>query len=360
MISKGFYETLEEIANERNLEIEDIKTIVQTALIKACQLEDYVGDISVEFNDELKKIRIFETLTVVEQVEEEGPVGQVTLEDAKEIRERVKVGSIIKREIPFTAIERKGASRFKQILVQGLKELGGAKATEYFKSVEGEILTATISSVLDNFLVLDLGMNVQTRMPLTESLPGETYKEGDQIKVCITKVEETGRGPKVYVSRSSRDIIKRFFEMYIPEIADGTVEIIALAREPGSRSKVGIKSNDPHVDGKGSCVGMGGKRIKKINAALNGEHIDIFSWSDNPVILIAESLTPAKVLSVMVDEASHKSTVIVEDDQFSLAIGRGGQNVRLASQATGWKIDIKDETTAYREGIHFTPNNIFS
>lgn len=356
MISKGFFESLEKLANEKNLEIEDVKKIVCTALTKACQVEGYIGDISIEFNDEQKKIRIFETLTVVDTIEEEGPVGQVTLDTAKEIKERVKVGSVIKREVPFSAIDRKGASRFKQILIQGLKELGGAKATLYFQGITGEIISAQVIGVADNFLILDLGMNVQTRMPIQESLPGEVYHEGDILKVCITKVEETGRGPKVYVSRSNKDIIKRFFELYIPEVSDGTVEIIALAREAGSRTKVGIRSNDPNVDGKGACVGMGGKRIKKINDALNGEHIDIFSWSDDPVVLIAEAMTPARVISVLTDDLNKKSTVIVPDDQYSLAIGRGGQNARLASLATGWKIDIKDETTAYRDGIQFTPN----
>jgi N utilization substance protein A len=176
------------------------------------------------------------------------------------------------------------------------------------------------------------------------------------MKVCITKVEETGKGPKVFVSRSNRDLIKRLFEMYIPEVASGVIEVMAIAREPGSRTKIAVKSNNPNVDAKGSCVGLQGSRVKQINEALSGERIDIFNWSDNPIILIAEALTPAKVISVLTDETTRKSTVIVPDEQFSLAIGKGGQNVRLASLTTGWKIDIKDETTAYRDGISFTPN----
>ena len=199
-------------------------------------------------------------------------------------------------------------------------------------------------------------MNTQSFMPVEEALMGETYVPGKQIKVTVTKVEETTKSPKVFVSRSNKEIIKRLFELYIPEIAQGVIEVIGIVREPGNRSKIGIKSNNINVDAKGACVGVGGARIKQINQALNGERIDIFEWNDNPILLIAEALTPAKVISVLVDEDTHKAIVIVPDEQFSLAIGKGGQNVRLASQVTGWRIDIKDETTAYREEIRFKPN----
>ena len=193
-------------------------------------------------------------------------------------------------------------------------------------------------------------------MPLSESLPGEVLQKGSSIKVYITKVEETGKDPKVYVSRVHRDIVKRLFETLIPEVASGVIEVMAVARDAGYRSKVGVISNNPDVDPKGSCVGPQGMRVKQINQALNGERIDIFVWSDDPIRLIAEALTPATVLSVLPDPEEKKATVIVPDSQFSLAIGKGGQNARLASQATGWKIDIKDESTAYQEGIKFKIN----
>ena len=305
MISKGFYEQLETIASERHIEIEDVLTAVRTALIKACQLEGCKGAIEVEFNEEQKNVRIFENFIVVEEVDPEGPEGQITLDEAKELRARVRVGSEFRHEVKFSQIGRKGATRFKQIFIQGLKELGGKRAYEYFKEKEGEVVNATVIKKTDSVVGLSLGMDVVTFMPLEEILPGEKCEPGMQMKVCITKVEETGKGPKVFVSRSNRDLIKRLFEL---------------------------------------------------NEALAGERIDIFNWSDNPIILIAEALTPAKVISVLINEETKKSTVIVPDDQFSLAIGKGGQNVRLASQTTGWRIDIKDETAAYREGISFKPN----
>ena len=377
MISKGFYEQLETIAAERHIEIDDVLAAVKVALIKACQLEGCTGAIDVEFNHEQKNIRIYESFIVVDEIDPEGPEGQILLEQAKEIRARVRVGSEFRHEVKFTQIGRKGATRFKQIFIQGLKELGGKRAYEYFKEKEGEVVSAHIIKKTDSALGLNIGLDVITFMPIEEVLPGEKCEVGMNIKVCITKVEahnlgydenmyldaqtrtkveETGKGPKVFVSRSNKDLIKRLFEMYIPEVASGVIEVMAIAREPGSRTKVAVKSNNINVDAKGSCVGMQGQRVRQINEALAGERIDIFVWQNDPVQLIAQALTPARVISVLADPETKKSTVIVPDDQFSLAIGKGGQNVRLASLTTGWKIDIKDETAAYREEISFKPN----
>ncbi len=357
MTSKGFYEMLEVIANERNLEINDVLEKVSIALKKACALEGFDGDIQVEFNEEKKRIRIYEFKTVVEEIDPEGIPGQILLEDAKLIKEKVKIGTVLKKEISIEhEIGRKGASQFKQLFTQGLKELGRKRAFEFFKERENEMITATIHKVTPEAVILGIGLDYDAYMPIKETLPGESLVEGASLKVYITKVEETGKGPKVFVSRVHRDIVRRLFETVVPEVASGAVEIVAISRDPGKRTKIGVKSNDENVDPKGSCVGMGGSRIKQINNALNGERVDIFEWRDNPINLIAEALTPSRVICVMLDEENRKSTVIVPDNQFSLAIGKGGQNARLASQVTGWKIDIKDESTAYREGMKFKPN----
>jgi len=358
MISKGFYETLELVAQERNLPIEDVLSKVEIALAKACATEGFDGEIKIEFNYDKKRIRIFEIKTVIDEFDPEGPKGQITLEEAKEIKDRVRIGSEIKREINLDSdIGRKGASQFKQLFTQGLKELSRKRAYEFFKERENEMINATVLRVDDEAVILGIGLDYQSYMPIKDALPGENLNVGDMIKVYITKVEETGKGPKVYVSRVHRDIIKRLFENIVPEIASGVIEVMGIARDPGSRTKIGVKSHNPTVDPKGACVGVQGVRVKQINNALNGERVDIFIWhDDDPVQLIAEALTPAKVLSVMIDEKEKKSTVIVPDSQFSLAIGKGGQNARLASQVTGWKIDIKDESTAYQEGMKITFN----
>ena len=356
MINKKVYEELESTAIERNLDLEDVKKACEIALIKATQLMFPRGDVIVEFNDEQKKIRIFTVYYVVNEIDPEGGAGQITLEEAKEMRARVRVGSEIKTEVKFASLDRKGARRFLTIFNQNVKELQSKRAYEYFKEREGEMISATVLETTPKVIKLNIGFNTISYMPLEEKLPGENCTPGAKFKVTITNVEETGKGPKVFVSRNNKELIKRLFEMYIPEIASGVVEIIALAREAGNRTKIGIRSNNINVDAKGACVGLNGSRIKQINDALNGERIDIFEWKDNPVQLIAEALTPAKVISVLVNEEEKRSVVIVPDQQFSLAIGRGGQNARLASQTTGWKIDIKDETTAYREEIRFKPN----
>ena len=356
MINKKVYEELESTAIERNLDLEDVKKACEIALIKATQLMFPRGDVIVEFNDEQKKIRIFTVYYVVNEIDPEGGAGQITLEEAKEMRARVRVGSEIKTEVKFASLDRKGARRFLTIFNQNVKELQSKRAYEYFKEREGEMISATVLETTPKVIKLNIGFNTISYMPLEEKLPGENCTPGATFKVTITNVEETGKGPKVFVSRNNKELIKRLFEMYIPEIASGVVEIIALAREAGNRTKIGIRSNNINVDAKGACVGLNGSRIKQINDALNGERIDIFEWKDNPVQLIAEALTPAKVISVLVNEEEKRSVVIVPDQQFSLAIGRGGQNARLASQTTGWKIDIKDETTAYREEIRFKPN----
>ena len=357
MISKGFYETLEIVAAERNLEIHDVLDKVAVALKKACALEGYTGEIQVEFNEERKRIRVFEYKRVVAELNPEGVLGEITLEEGKAIKENAKIGTTFKKEINIEKnIGRKGASQFKQIFMQGLKELGRVRAYEFFKERENEMISATICRVIEDGVILDIGMDYDAYMPLKETLPGEDLSVGTNIKVYITKVEETTKGPKVYVSRAHKDIVKRLFETNIPEVASGVIEVVAIARDPGIRTKIAVKSNNEMVDPKGACVGMQGARIRQINNALNGERVDIFVWQDDPINLIAEALTPAKVISVLVDEKEHKSLVIVPDDQFSLAIGKGGQNARLASQASGWKIDIKNETTAYQEGLKFKPN----
>jgi N utilization substance protein A len=357
MTSKHFYEMVELVANERNLDINDVLEKVIVALKKACGVQGYTGDIQVELNEEKKRIRIFEFKYVVAEIDPEGVAGQITLEEGRLIKENAKIGTKFKKEINIEKdFSRTGARHFLQIFNQGVKELQRIRNYEFFKARENEMISTTISSIGSEYIILNIGLECQATMPIKEALPGEELKVGDSIKVYITKVEETTKGPKVFVSRVHKDIVKRLFELNIPEVASGVIEIMGISRDPGSRTKIGVKSNNEMVDPKGACVGMGGVRIKQINNALNGERVDIFNWSDNPINLIAEALTPARVISVLVDEKEHKSLVIVPDDQFSLAIGKGGQNARLASQVSGWKIDIKNESTAYKEGLKFKPN----
>lgn len=357
MTSKSFYEFAEVVAFERNLSLEDVLSKVEIALKKAFIVEGFNGDIQITFNYEKKEIKVVEYKYVVAEIDPEGPAGQVLLEDAKQIKENIKLGATLKTRLSIDKdITRKGASQFKQIFNQGLKELGRKRAYEFFKEHENEMITAVVERVLDDAYILGIGLDYDAYMPRKEILRDEEFYVGQRVQVYVTKVEETGKGPKVYVSRSNEGMIRRLFEQNVPEISDGTIEIVKMARDPGLRTKIAVRTDNPNVEAKGACVGPKGLRIKKINEALNGENIDVFLWSDDPVKLISQALSPAQSLSVMVDTDQRQALVIVPDSQLSLAIGKGGQNVRLASIVTGWKIDIKDESTAYRENISFKIN----
>ncbi len=356
MISKNFYESLEAVAFERGLTIDEVLLKVETAIAISCKNSGYTGDIKTEWDFEKKRIRVFEYKYVVDEVDPEGPKGQITLEEAQEIKPKTKVGAEIRTEINLNSFTRKAASIFKQSLLSGLKELERENAYNYFKENVGEVITAKVVDYSNNFVTFSVGKECYANMPDKEGIPGENFFPGDEKKVYITKVEKTTKGPKIFITRNNREIVKRLFEMEIPEVADGSIEIMGIARDPGSRSKVGVLSLVNNLDPKGACVGPGGLRIKRINEMLNDEKIDIFTWKDTPEELIAEALMPARVLSVIADERTKQATVIVSDDQYSLAIGRNGQNARLAAYAIGWRIDIKNVTAATAEGIEFTYN----
>lgn len=358
MISKSFYESLEDLALERGLEIEKILEKVEVALQIACKNSDvpYKGTVKLESDTEKKKIRFFNYTYVVDEIDPEGPKGQILLEDAKLIKAKAKVGQVWKEEIDLSIFKRKAASLFKQTLLNELKGLEREEAYNFFADKEGEIVSGRVVSSNEHFVTLNLSRGVDATISIKDCIPGETFYEGEMKKVYVVSVEKTSKGPKIVLSRNNREIVKKLFELNIPEVASGTIEIMGISRDAGSRSKVGVLSVNGDIDPKGACVGAGGARIRQINNDLNGEKIDIFVWKSDASNLIAEALTPARVLSVMTDDKEKRATVIVSDDQYSLAIGRGGQNTRLAAMATGWKIDIKKLSDATDEKLKFDFN----
>ena len=359
MTSKSFFESLELVANERGLAIEDVLAKVEIAMAVACR-EEYNGDIKLDVDFDKKRVRVFEYKYVVEELTE-GNKGEILVEDAQVLKPRVKMkpGMEIKTEIDFGKFGRKSATKFKNTFSNELKNLEREEAYNFFVDKVGEIITGTVNDVNSSFVTFNIGKSIFASMPLTEGIPGEEYNSGDRKKLYVSKVERTTKGPKVYLSRSNKDIVKKLFELTIPEISDGTIEIMGISRDAGSRTKIGVLATKPNLDPKGACVGQGGLRIKSINEALNNEKIDIFTWRENDIDLIAEALLPARSLSVnILDKKEKKALVIVRDDQFSLAIGRAGQNVRLASFAIDWHIDIKRFSDAIKEGINFTYNVI--
>lgn len=360
MISKNFFESLEAIAAERGLKIEDVLSKVEMAMTVACRDTDYKGDIKMDIDPEKKKIRFFDFRYVVEEYTEGGK-GEILVEDAKILKPKAKIkpGMEIKTEVDFTAFGRKSVSKFKNTLLNELKNLEREEAFNFYQDKVGEIITCKVVDINEKFVTLSAVRNTNLTLPMTEAIPGEQFVEGQSVKVYVMKVEKTTKGPKISITRINKEIVRRLFEITVPEIADGSVEIMGISREPGSRTKIGVVGTKHGVDPKGACVGQGGLRIKSINEALNNEKIDIFTWKQNPIDLIAEALLPARSLSVVIEsEKEKKALVIVKDDQYSLAIGRGGQNVRLAAYSIDWRIDIKRFSEALKEGIPFTFNVI--
>lgn len=358
MISKSFYESLEAIADERGLDISKILEKVEIAMQVACKNSDcqYKGTIKLESDFEAKKIKFYNYTYVVDEIDPDGPRGQILLEDIKPLKPKAKVGQEFREEVNVKDFKRKAASMFKQNLLNELKGLEREEAYNFFSERVGEIVTGKIIASNDRFVTLSLKSGVDATISLRDCIPGETFNLGEEKKVYVVGVEKTSKGPKIMLCRNNREIVKKLFELNIPEVANGTIEIMGISRDPGSRSKVGVMSVNGDIDPKGACVGAGGIRIKGINACLAGEKIDIFVWRSNTVDLIAEALAPAKALSVMPDEKEKKATVIVKDDQYSLAIGRSGQNTRLAAMATGWKIDIKKLSDATKDKLDFKFN----
>lgn len=358
MISKSFFESLELVAEEKGLSIDDVLSKVEVAMSVACRDTDHNGEIKLEIDHEKKKIKVYEYHYVVDELTE-GKTGELLVEAAKALKPhaRIEAGSVIREEIDFTKIGRKSVSKFKQTFTNELKSLEREEEFKFFEGKVKEIITAVVVAANPSFVTFSIGKGLYASMPMTETIPGETFEPGEKKKVYILKVEKTTKEPKVYISRASKEIITKLFELNIPEIQDGSIEIMGVAREAGSRTKIGVLATKPNLDPKGACVGQGGLRIKAINSELNQEKIDIFTWRDNPVDLIAEALLPARSLSVVItNEKAKQALVIVNEEQYSLAIGKSGQNVRLACYATEWKIDIKKLSDALKEGIEFKYN----
>ncbi|MDD4080248.1 MAG: transcription termination factor NusA [Eubacteriales bacterium] len=289
--------------------------------------------------------RVYLRKVVAEEVDE--PEMQISLEDALEIRPDFHIGDIVEIDVTPDNFGRVAAQTAKQMLVQRIREAERGKIYDEYIEKENEILTAIVQRVEPKAVYVELG-RTEGIMESNEFMPREEYREGDHIKVYVLKVRRSGsefsRSPQVYVSRIHPGLVKRLFEMEVPEIATGVVQIRSIAREPGSRTKIAVYSMDPMIDPVGACVGPRGSRVEKVVSELKNEKIDIIKWSPDPAEFVANALNPAHVVSVFISEDEKICRVVVPDMQLSLAIGKEGQNARLAAKLTGWKIDIKSQT----------------
>lgn len=363
MINKEFFKLAEEDAVARGFELDEVLGCMERALIGAFKKEHGNTSCKVEFKKDRNEIILYSIHKVVEQYtvyDEENPevetdepkYAEMLLADAKKIKQSYKVGDLVTQVENLKNYSRLTILSASNVYKQGIRTLEREKAYVYFKGLENEMITAEVSNIGERFLTLSLGFNVTSILLLSELLPNDSFAIGDYIRVYVKKVEQTTKEPKVIVSRTERNLVTRLLENYIPEIKSGIIEIKGIARDPGDRTKIAIYSNSPDVDAIGSCVGEGGARIKEIVNALGGEKVDLYQWSENPEELIANSLQPASVTKVLeVDPKNKTSRVVVPDDHLSLAIGKQGQNVRLAVQSCGWKIDIMPTSEAFEKGL---------
>ena len=348
-IGTALFEAAEQLEREKGISKDVLVSSLCDALVAGYKkhIKDKDADnVEAILDEESGEIGVFRTKLVVENVED--PDTQISLEDAKEIDDEVELEDEVKIEVTPEDFGRIAAQSAKQVITQRIREAERKLVLDEFMSKKGTLITGIIQRRDDRNVIVNIG-KTDAIMPAKEQLPGEYYKPGNRIRVFVLNVKETTRLPQVIVSQAHPEIVRELFELEVPEIEDGIVEIKSIAREAGYRTKLAVWSNDPSVDSVGACIGPRGSRIQTIVGELKNEKIDIVRYSEDPVEYIVNALSPARIISVdiLADEENKKEAfVIVPDDQLSLAIGREGQNVRLAHRLTGWKIDIKSESRA--------------
>lgn len=307
---------------------------------------------SVTLNRETGDYHIYEEKMVVEEIDpaSENAVNEISVEDAKKIDKSYEAGDMLRIEVTPKNFGRVAAQTAKQVMIQKLREAERGSIYDEFSGREGDVITGIVKWSESRTIFVDLG-RVEGILPYAEQIEGEEFHPNDKIKCYVLEVRKTTKGPEIILSRTHPGLLKRLFELEVPEIYSGTVEIKSVVREAGSRSKIAVYAMDPKVDPVGACVGPKGQRVQNIVNELHDEKIDIVRWDEDPAVYIANALSPAKVISVSVWEEEKSSYVIVPDYQLSLAIGKAGQNARLAAKLTNWKIDIKSETQAREEGF---------
>ncbi|HMR55312.1 MAG TPA: transcription termination factor NusA [Candidatus Doudnabacteria bacterium] len=342
-------QALAQIAEEKGISREEIIEMIEASLAAAFRKDfgDKDQNIVVKFNPEDLSAKIYDEKTVVPiaQEEIEDQQKEISIDEAQSWQKGVKAGEVVSKEItPTDGMEfgRIAAQTAKQVIIQKLREAERNMQFSDFKAKERTLINGIIQRVEGDTVLVDLGKAVGILFP-SEQIRGEKYDVGQRVKVLILHVEPTSKGPKITLSRSHPDMVRKLFELEVPEIFNGTVEIKAVAREAGSRSKIAVTSNQEGIDPIGACVGQKGTRVQTVMAELGGEKIDIIEWSDDAVKFIANALSPAKILNVKLNADEQEAQIGVLEDQLSLAIGKSGQNVRLAARLTGWKIDIASE-----------------
>ncbi|MBD8035390.1 MULTISPECIES: transcription termination factor NusA [Solibacillus] len=356
-MSSELLDALTALEEQKGISRDVLIEAIEAALVTAYKRNfNQAQNVRVDLNLATGSMVVYSRKDVVEEVEDDRL--EIALEDAKFINAAYEIGDIVEEEVTPRNFGRIAAQTAKQVVTQRVREAERGLIYEEYVDREDDIVTGVIERQDARNIYVSIG-KVEAALPVNEQIQGEVYKPTSRIRVYITKVERTTRGPQVIVSRTHPGLLRRLFEMEVPEIYDGTVEIKSIAREAGDRSKISVYAHNEEVDPVGSCVGAKGARVQTIVNELNGEKIDIVEWSEDPVVFVANALSPSKVLDVQVNEEEKSTTVVVPDYQLSLAIGKRGQNARLAAKLTGWKIDIKSETDARELGIYPSETSTF-
>ena len=354
--NKELIKAIEELEKERGIDKDYLLESIETALVTAYKRNfDSAENVRIEMNKKTGDIKVVSIKEVVKEVENE--LTQISLEEAKEENKKIKIGEVVEKEIIPRNFGRIAAQTAKQVIVQKIREAERSMIYTEYNDRKGEIVSGIIQKADGGTVILDLG-KLEGVMPTKDQIPGEIYKVNDIIKAYVVNVEKGIKGiPQVLVSRSHPDFVRKLFEFEIPEIYEGLIEIKSIARDAGFRSKVAVYSTNENIDPVGSCVGQKGIRIQNIINELKGEKIDVIEWNEDPAIYISAALLPAQVMAVDIKEEEKFAQVIVPDDQLSLAIGKAGQNARLAAKLTNWKIDIKSESQ-FRELLQYQQENV--
>ena len=348
MSNNELLEALNILEQEKNISKDTLLEAIENSLVTACKNHFGSSDnVKVSIDPETCEFHVFQEKTVVETVED--PVEQISLVNAKMINSKYEIGEVVNIEVQSKEFGRIATQNAKNVILQKIREEERKVLYDQYYSMEKDVVTGVVQRYVGRNVSINLG-RVDAILTENEQVKGEVFQPTERIKVYILEVKATSKGPKVLVSRTHPELVKRLFESEVAEVREGIVEIKAIAREAGSRTKIAVWSNDPDVDPVGACVGMNGARVNAIVGELRGEKIDIITWNENPAMMIENALSPAKVISVIADAEEKSAKVVVPDYQLSLAIGKEGQNARLAARLTGFKIDIKSETQARESG----------
>jgi len=337
-------EALNQVAREKGIDKEIIYEAIETSLVSACKKNFGSNqNVRVSIDRDTGDVKVYSQKEAVEEVTDAAT--QISLDDARQMSQSYEIGDVVELAVMPRNFGRISAQTAKQVVVQKFREAEREKLFNEYITKEREIVIGTVQRREHRNVYIALS-KIDAVLSPNEQIPGESYDAQDRIKVYVTEVKLTSKGPQVHVSRTHPELVKRLFEQEVPEVYDGVVEIMSIAREAGSRTKLAVSSRNKHVDAVGACVGQNGVRVNVVVAELRGEKIDIINWNEDPEVYIASALSPSRVVTVQVNPKDQSAKVVVPDNQLSLAIGRDGQNARLAAKLTGWRIDIKSESQA--------------